>query len=80
MDGTDGTDGTDGKDGKDGALVERGWGGPTLAPSGTGVPPLASERERHHWLLRGGGMWEVVTDTNFPSAARAHSICVGEEK
>ena len=74
----DGTDGTDGTDGKDGALVERGWGGPTLAPSGTGVPPLAPERERHHWLLRDSGLWKAVAGTNCIGAARARSICVGE--
>ena len=31
----------DGADGMDGVLVGRGWDGPTLAPVGTGAPPLA---------------------------------------
>ena len=30
----------DGTDGLDGTLVGRGWDGPTLAPVGTGAPPL----------------------------------------
>ena len=50
-------DGTDGTDGLDGALVGRGWDRPTLAPAGTGAPPLASEQEHRHWLLRGGRIW-----------------------
>ena len=33
-------------DGLDGALVELGWYGRSLAPSGTG----ATEKERHHWM------------------------------
>ena len=69
-----------GTDGLDGALVGRGLDGPTLAPAGTGAPPLVPEQECHHWLLRGGGLWEVVAGTNFVSAARARSICVGEAK
>ena len=48
--------------------------------AGTGAPPLEPEWERHHWLLRGGRLWEVVDDTNRFSAARARSICVGAEK
>ena len=36
-------DGTDEIDGLDGTLVGQGWDGPTLAPSGTGAPPLALE-------------------------------------
>ena len=66
--------------GLDGTLVGRGWDGPTLARPRTGAPPLAPERKRHHWLLRGGRMWEVVAGTNCFSAARARSICVGVEK
>ena len=50
------------------------------APAGTGAPPLAPEQERHHWLLRGGGLWEVVAGTNCVSDARARSICVGAAK
>ena len=73
-------DGKDRADGLDGALVERGWNGPTLVPAGTGAPPLVLEKEGHHWLLRGGGMWEVVDGTNCVSAARTRSICVGEAK
>ena len=46
----------DGTEGMDGALVGRGWDGPTLAPAGTGAPPLAPEQELHRWLLRGGGL------------------------
>ena len=50
-------DGMDGTDGLYGVLVGWGWDGPTLAGAGTGVPPLTPEQERHHWLLRGGGLW-----------------------
>ena len=50
----------DGMDGLDGALVGRGWGGPTLAPAGTGAAPWATKQERHCWLLRGGRLWEAV--------------------
>ena len=70
----------DGIDGLDGALLGRGWDLPTLAPAGTGAPPLAPEQERHHWLLRGGGMREVVVGTNCVGAARARSIFVVESK
>ena len=70
----------DGTDGMDGALVVRGWDGPTLAPAGTGAPPLAPEQERHRWLLRGGGLWEVVAGTNCVGAVRTRSICVREAK
>ena len=80
LDGTDGIDGTDGTDGLDGALVGRGWDGPTLAPAGMGAPPLALEHERHHWLLRGSRLWEVVAGTNAVGVARTQSICVGEAK
>ena len=38
------------------------------------------ERERHHWLLRGGGLWEVVAGTKCIGAARTRKICVGEAK
>ena len=67
-------DGTDGTDGMDGALVGRGWDGPTLAGSETGAPPLAPKQERHHWLLRGGGLWEAVAGTNSIGAARDRSF------
>ena len=40
-----------------GHLVGQGWDGPTFAGTRTGAPPLAPERERHYWLLRGGGLW-----------------------
>ena len=50
------------------------------APAGTGAPPLAPGQERHHWLLRGGGLWEVVDGTNCVGAARARSIFVREAK
>ena len=70
-------DRTDGADGLDEALVVRGWHGPTLAGVGTGAPALFPEQERHHWLLRGGGPWEVAADTNCVGAARVRSICVG---
>ena len=72
--------GTNGTDGLDGALVVRGWDGRTLAPVGMVVPPWATEQERHRWLLRGGGICEVVAGTNFVGAARTRSICVGEVK
>ena len=48
-----------------------------LAGAGTGAPPLAPEQERHHCILRGGGMWELVAGTNCVVAARERSICVG---
>ena len=73
-------DGTDGTDGLDGALLGRGWDRLTLAPAGMGAPPLALEQERHHWLLKGGGLWEVVAVTDFVGAARTRIICVGEAK
>ena len=57
-----------------------GWNGPTLAPSRTGVPPLAPEQECHHCLLRGRGLREVVAGTNFVGAARIHIIRFGEAK
>ena len=50
-------DETDGTDGIDGALVVWGWDGPTLSGAGTGASPFSPEQERHHWLLKGGGMW-----------------------
>ena len=71
-------DGTDGADELDGALVGLGWDGPTLAPAGTGALPLVPEQECHRWLLRGGGLWEVVAGTNCVGAARTRIICVGE--
>ena len=63
-------------DGMDGTLV--GWGrdGLTLAGAGTGVPPLAPEQERHHWLLMGGGRWEAVAVANCFRAVRgAEYLC-----
>ena len=66
--------------GLDGAMVGRGWDGRTIAPAGTGAPPRAPGQERHCWLLRGGGMWEVADVTNYFGAARARSICVGSAK
>ena len=50
------------------------------APAGTGAPPLAPEQERHHWILRGGGLWEVVAGTNCVGAARMRSIFLVDEK
>ena len=72
--------GKDGTDGIYGTLVGRGWYGPMLAVAETGAPPLSPKRERRHWLLRGGGLWEVVAGTNCIGASRAHSICVGVAK
>ena len=69
-----------GTDRLDGELAVRGWDGKTLAPAGTGAPPLAPEQERHHWLLRGDGVWEVVAGTNFVGAARTRIMCVVEAK
>ena len=63
-----------------GHLVGQGWDGPTFAGARTGAPSLAPERERHHWLLRGSGLWKVVAGTNCVSAARTRSICVGAAK
>ena len=40
------------------------WGGRMLAPAGTG----ATEQERHHWLLRGSALCEVVVATNIVGA------------
>ena len=60
-----------------GALVVRGWDGPTLSPSGMRAPPLAPEQERHCWLLRGGGLWEVVASTNCVGVTRKRNICAG---
>ena len=73
-------DGTDGTDGLNGALVGRRWDGRTLAPAGTGAPPWAPEQERPRWLLRGGGLCEVIAGTNCVGAARTHSIFAGEAK
>ena len=73
-------DGTDGTNGLYGELVGRGWDGPTLVPSGTGLPLWAPKQERHSWLLKGGGIWEVVAGTNCVGAARKRSICFGEAK
>ena len=70
----------DGTDGLNGVLVVQGWGGRRLAPAGTGVPPWAPEQERHRWLLRGGGLWEVVADTNCVGDARTRIISVREAK
>ena len=57
-----------------------GWDG-----GGTGVGwreccYQAPERERHHWLLRGGGQREVVADTSCIGDARARIIFVRSEK
>ena len=57
-------------DGLDGTLLGRGWDGQTLAGAGTGAPPLATEQERHHWLLSGGGRREAVAVANCLGAAR----------
>ena len=70
----------DGIDGMDGALVGRGWGGRTLAPAGTVAPPWAPEQESHCWILRGGGLWEMVAVNYCVGAARTRSICVRESK
>ena len=70
----------DGTDGLDGTSVGRGWDGTALAGARTGAPPLAPEREHHHWLLRGGGLWGEVAGTNGFGAARAHNICVRKAK
>ena len=70
----------DGTDGLDGALEGRVWDGRTLAPAGTGAPPWALEQERHCWILRGGGLWEVVAGTHFVGTARTWIICVREAK
>ena len=48
--------GTDGTDGLDGALVVRVWDGRTLAPAGTGVPPLDLEVRR----AMGSGGWHQL--------------------
>ena len=57
-----------------------GMEGLSLVGYGTGVPPLAPEREPNHSLLRGGGRWEAVAGTNYVGAARARSIFVGAAK
>ena len=57
-----------------------GMEGPTLVGAGMGAPLLAPERERHHWLLRGGSHWEAAACTNCVIAARARTICVGSER
>ena len=53
---------------------------PTLPGAVMGAPPLVPKRERHHWLLRGGGRWEVVAGTNCFGAVRERSIRVGSAK
>ena len=73
-------DGTDGTGVLDGALVGWGWDKPRLAPSGTGAPPWAPEKERHRWILRGGGIWAVLAGTNYVGATKTRIICVGEAK
>ena len=70
----------DGMDGLDGELVVQVWDGRTLSPNGTGATPWETEQYCHHWLLRGGRLWEVLASTNFIGAARTRSICVGEAK
>ena len=65
-----------GMDGTDGKLLGRGWDGLALAGAGMEAPTLVLEQERHHWLLKGGGLWEVMAGTNFVGDARARSICV----
>ena len=75
----------------DGIMVEiglllAGWDGWTRWDGGgTGVGwrefcYQAPERERHHWLLRGGGQREVVADTSCIGDARARIIFVRSEK
>ena len=50
------------------------------APAGTRAPQLAPEQERHHWPLRGDGIWEVVAGTKCVGDARMRSLCFGEAK
>ena len=55
----------DGTDGLDGALVGRGWGGPTLAPTRTGAPPWAPEKgspplDLEGWQDIGSGSWHQL--------------------
>ena len=57
-----------GTDGLDGAMVGQGWDGRTLAGFGTGAPPWAPEQERHHWILRGSALCEVVVATSIVGA------------
>ena len=49
-------------------MVEQGWDGRTLEGVGTGAPPWAPEQERHHWLLRGSSLCEVVVAINIVCA------------
>ena len=43
---------------------------------GSRVEVRRTERERHHWILRGDGRQAVVAGTNVVSTSRARSICV----
>ena len=70
----------DGTDGLDGALVGRRWDGRMLSRAGRGAPQWDPEQERRRWILRGGGLWEVVAGTNCVGDASTRSICVGQAK
>ena len=50
------------------------------APARTGAPQWVPEQERHHCILRGGSLWEVVDGTNCVGDTRKRSTCVGEAK
>ena len=62
-----------------------GWTGWYIGRTGVGWRDRrkqAPERERHHWILRGGWRWEAVDGTNCVGAGaeRAQSICVRSAK
>ena len=51
-----------------------GWDGWYVGETGVGWRgrrTQAQERERHHWIFRGGWRWEAVAGTNCVGAARA---------
>ena len=65
-----------GTDGLDGALVGRGLDGPTLAPAGTGAPPLVLEGQ---WDVGSGGWYQLCRFCKG-TYSRGESIYIGESE